>query len=39
MAIIFVLLLVGKCEEGRIVITNYDPLLELTKFYNYEGFN
>jgi len=39
MTIIFFFLLVVKYEEDRIAITNYDPLLELVKFYNYEGFN
>ncbi len=35
----FFLLLVVKYEEDKIAIANYDPLLELAKFYNYEGFN
>jgi hypothetical protein len=39
MAIISCSLLVIKYEEGGIAITNYDPLLELTKFYSYEGFS
>jgi hypothetical protein len=34
---LFVVIVV-KCEGG-ITITSYDPLLELTKFYSYEGFN
>jgi hypothetical protein len=36
MAIIFFSLLVFK-YEGGIAITTYDPLLELARFYNYEG--
>jgi hypothetical protein len=39
MTIIFFLLLVVKYEEDRIPITNYDPLLELAKLYNYEDYN
>jgi hypothetical protein len=39
MAIIFFPPLVFKYEEGEIAITSNDPLLELAKFYNYEGFS
>jgi hypothetical protein len=31
--------LIVKYEEVGIAITNYDPLLELAKFYSYEGFS
>ncbi len=39
MTIIFFLPFVVKYNEGKIVITNYDFLFELAKFYNYEGFS
>jgi len=39
MTIISFSLLVVKYEEGGIAITSYDPLFELAKFYNYEGFS
>jgi len=39
MTIILFLLLVVKYKEDRITNTNYDPLVQLAKFYNYEGFN
>jgi hypothetical protein len=38
MAVIFFLLLVFK-HEGGITITTYGPLLELARFYSYEGFD
>jgi hypothetical protein len=39
MAIIFFSPLVFKCEESGVAITSYDPLLEFTRFYSYEGFS